>query len=288
MLTKEGYGMGWLPDYPDFRDYTPDNQKISTFFEGRKIFSISKIPSTILIPEDDFSPVENQGSLGSCTANAGVGLMEYYQNKTKGKFIDMSRLFLYKVTRNLLGWTGDTGAFLRTTMQAMVAFGSCPESYWPYDVQDFEKEPPAFLYAFADEFETVRYFRIDPPGTSRQDLLQRIKSMINRKMPMMFGFSVYNSISQANSNGEIPYPCSTDRMVGGHAVVAMGYDDNKEIINRNCGEKTRGAIKIRNSWGTGWGAKGYGWLPYDYILNNLADDWWSILRMEWLDTNAFE
>ena len=289
MTLKGGYGMGWIRDLPDTNDYTEKSKKVEDFFEKKKILSSPLSNSnSILIPESDFSPIENQDSLGSCTANAGIGLMEYYQNKTKGKYIDMSRLFLYKAARNLLNWKGDTGAYLRTTMQAMVLFGCPPENYWPYKISDFDVEPPAFLYSFAKEFQTVRYIRVDPPRISGDQLLDRIKSFINRKMPMMFGFTVYNSISQSNSNGGIPYPCSIDRRAGGHAVVAMGFDDSKEITNTSCGDKTTGAIKIRNSWGTGWGDNGYGWLPYKYIQSGLAVDWWTIVRNEWVNLDVFD
>ena len=85
------------------------------------------------------SPIENQLTLGSCTAHAGVGLVEYFERRAFGKHIDASRLFLYKVTRNLLQWTGDTGAFLRTTMYAMTLFGTPPEEYYKYIIADFDK-----------------------------------------------------------------------------------------------------------------------------------------------------
>lgn len=287
MISKQG--MGWVRDIPDTNDYTEKSAKVQGFFEKTKILSSPlSSASSVIIPDSDFSPIENQESIGSCTANAGIGLVEYYQNKTKGKYIDMSRLFLYKTTRNLLNWTGDTGAYLRTTMQAMVLFGSPPEHYWPYDISNYDAEPPAFAYSFAKEFQTIRYVRVDPSGISSDKLLERIKSFINRKMPMMFGFSVYNSISQANSSGEIPYPCSTDRRTGGHAVVVTGYDDNKEIKNSNCGSTTKGAIRIRNSWGTGWGDNGYGWLPYKYITAGLAVDWWTLVRNEWVNLDVFD
>ncbi|MCV0366020.1 MAG: hypothetical protein K5798_01990 [Nitrosopumilus sp.] len=287
MISKPG--MGWVRDIPDTNDYTEKSAKVQEFFEKKRILS-SPLSSSdeVIIPESDFSPIEDQESIGSCTANAGIGLVEYYQNKTKGKYIDMSRLFLYKATRNLLNWTGDTGAYLRTTMQAMVLFGAPPESYWPYDISNYDVEPPAFAYSFAKEFQTVRYVRVDPPRISTDKLLERIKSFINRKMPMMFGFSVYNSISQANSSGEIPYPCSNDRRAGGHAVVATGYDNNKVIKNSNCGLTTKGAIRIRNSWGTGWGDGGYGWLPYKYIEAGLAVDWWTLIRSEWINLDVFD
>ena len=103
----------------------------------------------------------------------------------------------------------------------------------------------------------------------------------------MFGFTVFSSISQAWDDGKIPYPCRGERILGGHAVVAVGFNDEIEIKNMICRSETTGALLIRNSWGTGWGDRGYGWLPYEYVLKGLAIDWWSLLRNEWVDTKKF-
>lgn len=294
-------GMGWLPDYPDFRDLNIKAAKppqrlirlrreetISQMLGDMKIVGAAKLdnPSSEDLSKW-FSPIENQGPLGSCTANAGVGLVEYYERRAFDKHIDASRLFLYKATRNLLRWTGDTGAFLRTTMGAMVLFGVPPEEYWPYVIEDFDKEPSSFCYSFAKEYQTIQYFRLDPPGTSKETLLSLIRTFIGAGLPPMFGFTVFGSIRQAHSDGKIPFPCRRERVLGGHAVVAVGFDDKMEIENRICGEKTIGALMIRNSWGRTWGDKGYGWLPYDYVLKGLARDWWSLLRNEWVDTGRF-
>jgi C1A family cysteine protease len=293
---SEKFGMGWLPDYPDFRDLTIHQDQVSPRLlkMGQKVpikkmlakIGIDKKTKTSLPPSvtlrEWFSPIEDQGSLGSCTANAGVGLVEYFEKRAFQKHIEASRLFLYKATRNLMHETGDNGAFLRSTMGALVLFGVPPEEYWPYKIADFDKEPTAFCYAFAQNYQSITYYRLDPPGISKTDLLNQIKTNLSGGLPSMFGFTVYSSIDQSATTGKIPYPSSGDKIVGGHAIVAVGYDDKMVIQNAR-----PGAFLIRNSWGTGWGDKGYGWLPYDYVLNGLAVDWWSLLKNEWVDTGNF-
>jgi C1A family cysteine protease len=282
-------GMGWIPDYPDFRDYTEKTEEIkSVLGRGRKLKAKS-LPASVDLREW-CSPIEDQGSLGSCTAHAGVGLIEYYERKAFGRYIDASRLFLYKATRNLMKQKGDTGAYLRKTMGAMVLFGAPPEDYWPYtdDEKKFDQEPPAFCYAFAQNYQAIKYFRHDPPGTKPGEIVKGIKTYLAEGHPAMFGFTVYNSIEQADSTGQIPFPSQNERIEGGHAIVAAGYDDKMKIKNKLGKVETTGALLIRNSWGKEWGEKGYGWLPYEYIVRGLAEDFWSILKKEWIDTGEFE
>jgi C1A family cysteine protease len=295
--------MGWLPDYPDFRDYTEETEAIKTILQpasgtkSGKAAAASKKRSTIkadnLPATVDLrpwcSPVEDQGMLGSCTANAGVGIIEYYERKAFGRHTDSSRLFLYKVTRNLMKAKGDTGAYLRTTTGAMVLFGVPPEEYWPYtdDEKAFDLEPNAFTYAFAANYQTLKYFRHDPPRTEPGKLLNKLKTYLAKGHPAMFGFTVYNSIEQADKTGCIPYPSSKEKIEGGHAVVAIGYDDKMKIKNKHNKAETTGALLIRNSWGESWGEDGYGWLPYEYIRKGLAEDFWTILKKKWIDTGAF-
>lgn len=297
----ENQGMGWLPDYPDFRDYTIEYDEVAFKHQllGQKdsvkalLKKVGVTKQTIKLKTSiDLrqwcSAIEDQLSLGSCTAHAGVGLVEYFERKAFGKHLDASRLFLYKVTRNLMHWTGDTGAFLRTTMAAMVLFGVPPEEFWRYIISDYDKEPSGFLYAFAQNYQTIRYYRYDPPSTPTDVLLNRIKTNIAAGLPSMFGFTVYSSINQANTSGKIPFPTGGERRLGGHAIDAVGYDDNMKIKNTNPGGiETKGALLIRNSWGVGWGDNGYGWLPYEFVLKGLAIDWWSIIKQEWIDTGAF-
>jgi|GEM_PF-35652 len=303
--------LGWLPDLPDHRDHDMETdsvprhlqrlnrtQTVKTMMgqitggvsaEGRKKDRgrAAALPTSVDLRQW-CSPIEDQGDLGACTAHAAAALIEYYERRAFGSYIDISRLFLYKATRNLLNWTGDTGAYLRTTMEAMVLFGVPPEEYFPYDPANVDVEPSAFCYSFAQNYQTLTYFRLDAARTTRPELLRAIKTNLSRGVPAMFGFTVFGSIGSAAKTGRIPFPVKTDRREGGHAVAAVGYDDNLVIRHPYSDVETKGAILIRNSWGNQWGEAGCGWLPYEYVLHHLAIDWWTVLKQEWVDTRRFQ
>jgi C1A family cysteine protease len=273
-------GMGWRPDLPDFRDYTTEDPKVAPMLAKT---SSKKRLATSADLRQWCSPIEDQGQLGSCTANAAAAIYEYFERRAFGRHADVSRLFIYKTTRDLMKVKGDTGAELRSTMGALVLFGAPPEEYWPYDVARFDSEPPSFVYAFAQAFQAVKYFRLDPPGTSRTELLTKIKTQAVAGLPSMFGFTCYSSLQGPDADkGMIPFPTSGEKVIGGHAIVVVGYDDGVQ-----CKNASKGALLIRNSWGTTWGQQGYGYLPYDYVVKGLAEDFWVMVKGEWVETKAF-
>lgn len=292
-------GTGWLAPQPDLRDYTVRNPAIKSFNKKLNLETHTTedaARSALRAPLSSSadlrawcSPVEDQLGLGSCTANAAAGIVEYFERRAYGKHIDASRLFLYKTTRNLMQVTGDTGCWLRDTMGALVLCGVPDEKYWPYKEKDFDKEPGSFVYSMADNYETVKYFCHDPQGSDlpSEQVLLSVKKYLEAGIPSMFGFWGFQSFEDAAKAGDIPFPCQGETAQWGHAVMAAGYDDSRRIKNTRCNTETGGALLIRNSWGSGWGDNGYGWLPYDYVLNRLALDFWSIVDMRWIDTGQF-
>lgn len=277
------FGLGCLRELPDPRDwYIESHPAAMKFFHSKPVFGKaieSWSPASGSVDLREWcSPIENQGQLGSCTAQTAAGMVEFLERRAHGRYTDASRLFIYKTTRNLLGWEGDTGAYIRSAMKALTIFGAPPERTWPYDVKRFDDEPSAYCYAYGQSFQALRYFRLDHAQQDRQQRLDLMKAVLYAHIPIGLGFVVYNA---GNKMGEFAMPTKADAPMGGHAVMLCGYDDARQI-----GDST-GAFIVRNSWGTEWGEDGYGWLPYDYVLHDLAWDIWALFKVEYLDEAQF-
>ncbi|OYQ63144.1 hypothetical protein B9G53_18545 [Pseudanabaena sp. SR411] len=257
----------------------------------------------------DWSPIEDQIHAATCTAAAGVSLLEYFQRKESGVYQDLSKRFLYTVTRKLMRDEILVGATVRQTIAAMALFGVPPERYWQYKPEALNEEPDAFCYGLAKNYRATSYIRLDRPKKSAEDLLKQIKVFVTAGYPVMFGMWGYESLlkqsryevhkteiknessetEEEKIKGIIPFPEKHEKCIGSHALIAVGFEDDKVIKNgfSQDSKPTTGAFKIRNSWGIAWGEDGYGWLPYDYVLRGLTFDWWSILKAEYIDTTIF-
>jgi C1A family cysteine protease len=246
---KQGYG--WVPDLPDQRDY---------------LYGVIRRVPIRLPKQVDLRPlcssVEDQGLLGSCTGNALAGALEFLEHKDRVPYVEMSRLFIYyneRVIEHTV--SSDSGAMIRDGIKTLAKRGVCSEKRWPYVISKFAVKPPAPCYAEALQHQITSYQRILT--------LNEMRACLAEGFPFVFGFTVYESFEseQVARSGTVQMPKSKERVLGGHAVMAAGYDDAKK------------RLLARNSWGAGWGMKGYFSMPYDYVADrNLSDDFWTIRR----------
>lgn len=249
-MKTEKLKTGWIPDIPDHRDI-----KYSTKYRIPK-----KLPTNVDL-RPFCSPIENQGGLSSCTANALVGALEFLEKKDGMVVTDLSRLFVYFGERLIEHSVKvDNGASLRSGIKSLYHNGICPEVEWPYIESKFAIKPTTICYKDAKKHKITSYQRLNT--------LDEMKSCLAGGYPFVFGFAVYVSLQtpKVHKTGIIPFPKKDERATGeGHAILCVGYDDAK------------GRFLIRNSWGKGWGMDGYGTMPYRYLEDrNLSDDFWTI------------
>jgi C1A family cysteine protease len=252
--TRSQKWYGWLPDLPDQRDFSYGVIKPR----------IAKLPGKVDLRRR-CPPIENQGDIGSCTAHALVAALEFLEIKDNCAFVDLSRLFVYYNERAIEGATAhDSGAFLRDGIKSLAKQGVCPEKDWPYRATQFTKKPAAKCYAAAKQHQITSYHRISS--------LDQMRACLADGFPFVFGFTVYTAFESTavGKSGVLNLPGPKEKMMGGHAVMAVGYDHAQR------------RFLIRNSWDTDWGMKGYFTMPYDYLDpdKNLADDFWTIRMAE--------
>jgi C1A family cysteine protease len=248
---------GWVPDLPDHRDY----------MFAAPMMALAALPPKVDLRSQCPKTVYDQGQLGSCTANAIAGAIEFDEIKQKAPHrFTPSRLFVYYNERDAEGTVNsDSGAMIRDGVKSVANLGYPPETEWPYSDDSsstgkFLVKPPQTVYSDAIKHKIKSY-----QAVARS--LNQMKGCLYSGFPFVYGFTVYESFeSQSVANtGHVPMPGPTESVVGGHAVLAVGYDDKLS------------SFIVRNSWGPKWGMKGYFTMPYAYLLDaDLSDDFWTI------------
>lgn len=242
---------GWVPDLPDARDH---------------LFAASPATVAALPPKVDLrdqcpKKVYDQGRIGSCTANAIAGAFEFDLLKQGLTDFMPSRLFIYYNERVIEGTvSSDSGAQIRDGVKSVNQQGAPPETDWSYDISKFAEKPPQNAYADATKHEAILYQRLT-------QTLGQLKGCLASGFPFVFGFVVYESFEsqEVASSGQAPMPQAGEKQLGGHAVLAVGYDESEQ------------RFIVRNSWGPNWGMSGYFTLPYPYVLQGtLSSDFWTI------------
>jgi C1A family cysteine protease len=260
--TRKIARYGWKPDLPDQRDFTYAVKKPQ------------ELPTSVDLRDKCPKIVYDQGELGSCTANAIAGAIEFDMMKQELTAATPSRLFIYYNERAIEGTiSSDSGAQIRDGIKSVASQGVCPEGNvgdqppaWPYVISQFATQPPQPCYEAALKLKAVSYYSVT------QNLAD-MKGCLAEGYPFVFGFTVYESFESQDvaSTGNVPMPKSGERIIGGHAVLAVGYDDEDRVFI------------CRNSWGDKWGDGGYFYMPYAYLIDdNFADDFWTIRLVSYL------
>ncbi|HVM32898.1 MAG TPA: C1 family peptidase [bacterium] len=251
LTGRKTKGYGWTPDLPDHRD----------LLYAAPAPHLRALPSKADL-RPHCPPVYDQGQLGSCTANAIAAAVEFDQMKQSLPSVFVpSRLFIYYNERVLEGTVSqDSGAQIRDGIKSVAKLGVCPEAEWPYRIAKFAVKPAANCYKDAVQYRALSYQKV------ARDLGQ-MKGCLASGYPFVFGFTVYESFESAAvaKSGRVPLPSAGEQVLGGHAVVAVGYDDAQQVFF------------VRNSWGPAWGLKGYFLMPYAYLLHaGLSSDYWTV------------
>lgn len=242
---------GWIPDIPDQRDY----------LYAAPVVALAALPSQVDL-RAQCPPVYDQGQLGSCTANGIGAAMQFERIKRKmtPEFVP-SRLFIYYNEREMENTiNSDSGAMIRDGIKSVAKQGVCPEDEWPYDIARFAEKPPQQCYEHAEKYRVLQYRRL-------VQTLNQMKGCLFDGYPFVFGFAVYESFEERSvaESGVVPMPGPTEQFLGGHCMLAVGYDDTGQ------------SFIVRNSWGSGWGREGYCTMPYAYLTDqNLSADFWTI------------
>jgi C1A family cysteine protease len=246
---------GWIPDLPDARDH---------LYAAPPRY-LTQLPPSVDLRAGCPKEIYDQGNLGSCTANAIAAAFEFALLKQQLTDFMPSRLFIYYNERVKEGTvSSDSGAMIRDGIKSVNKQGVCPESEWPYDVSKFADKPSDQCYTDALKHQVTSYQRVP-------QLVNQMKGCLAHGFPFVFGFTVYESFEsdEVAKTGEVPMPVTGEQVLGGHAVLAVGYDNAQQ------------RFLVRNSWGDGWAQGGYFTMPYAYLVDHsLSQDFWAIMEVE--------
>jgi hypothetical protein len=217
----------------------------------RRVFTprLSRLPSAVDL-RPWMTPVEDQGQLGSCAANALVGGLEYLVRRETGQHVDLSRLFVYFCQRLFDDCVReDVGASIADGVRVLSRLGVPSERSWPYHPDLFAVQPPRAVLREAAATRVVDWWSVPVEADA-------FRGCLAAGFPIAFGTRVTESFVQTSRRGECGMPeGALDPKHGRHALLAVGYDDARRVF------------VVRNSWGEDWGDRGYVYMPYAYVLN---------------------
>lgn len=241
--------LGCNVDIPDRRD--------KLFLSAPESF-----PSTWDLRGGVVPEIQDQGSLGSCTAHGISRALRIMLQKEGLPDYVPSRLMLYYGEREIENTVlSDSGAMIRDGLKFVQKTGVADELLWPYNIKLFTQMPTMEAYdeARTEHHHDIEYLRID-------NSMQGIKAAIFAGSSVIIGFSVYSSFFDTSEDGIMPAVAGS--LEGGHCVTVDGWDDRV------------GRAVCSNSWSSGWGDKGYFYMPYDFLTDpDSVSDLWVIQKV---------
>ncbi len=270
--------LDWCPDLPDHRDYSLAKRSVAALLGQLKSRRSSGEPLTRVDWREFGSPIPSASWQASSAVEACLTLIEHSERRASGRLVRLSRAFLdYTATRLGGGEMGTRS--LRTVLKAARRCGVPPEKHWPAAAGSTPAAPDAFAFCFQRYFGQIRGIRLDAPQTSGDDTLRKLRAWLTAGFPIACGFPVYNSMG---GGPDISFPTACDELLGGLAGTVVGFDDRLRI------RSDKGALLVRTVWGENWGQAGHGWLPYTYVRQRLATDFWTLVKPSWTRSGEFD
>jgi hypothetical protein len=240
--TVDGRGLGWVQDYPSHRDYKLRN------------FGVTRMTAR------DYGPIDlrargipvgvgDQGNLGSCVPFSTVDHVRGVLHLSGQPDFVGSVLFAYYNTRVRMGtrdW--DSGCYPRVCYDSLRHEGNAPDEHHPYVPSQFRSRPSDYLYTRAMDRQLLAYFWIDADDTT--SLLR----CLHDEYEFTVAMPLFESWRRIGSDGMVPMPGPTERLLGGHQMRCVG----RIRVGR------RLYWVVRNQWGTDWGDGGDCYVPDEY------------------------
>ncbi|MGC3971261.1 MAG: hypothetical protein QM775_29140 [Pirellulales bacterium] len=279
--ASPGDDVGLLRDLPDVRDLTLEDPAVRETLRKlrRRRTARAALPAETNSREY-LLPASGPYPAAASAAAAVATLVQYFERRTLGRAAQPSVGFLYEAARKLAGITGNVGAGLRTTLHALGRFGCPPERFCPTSAIFRGNTPDPFAFGFQRDYLELRYARLDPPSASGADVLKSLKACLAAGFAVACGAALPDVVDSAT--GDIGYPTKHDTTSVGSALVIVGYDDAYRV------RSTKGALLVRAPFGPAWGEAGCGRLPYRYVEERLACDFWTIWKPEWLASGELD
>ncbi len=206
----------------------------------------------------EVGPVGDQELTGSCVAWAAAHGLRRWLTGRGSRAPRLSVRFLWMGTKEVDAWPLNVindlaGTSIRSAFKVLNRTGVPPEKYHPFEQGLVSYHPGKWneMLAGANEYRIGRYYSLDD--------VRAMEIQLAQGGPFVCGIPIYDNFSRFQEPGVIPDPAGELR--GGHAIFVIGY-------NRGTGR-----FKFMNSWGKGWGKRGFGYLTYDWVEKYAHSAW---------------